>query len=33
VDESAWLSLAYLRIGQAKSGDELVQRIIKATNK
>ena len=31
IDENVWLSLAYLRIGDAKSGDELVEHFIKAT--
>jgi hypothetical protein len=31
VDENVWLSLVYLRIGDAKGGDELVEHFIKAT--
>lgn len=32
VDENEWLSLVYLRIGNAKGGDDLVQHFIKSTS-
>jgi hypothetical protein len=31
VDENVWLSLVYLRIGDAKGGDDLVKHFIEAT--
>jgi len=31
VDENAWLSLVYLRVGEAKSGDDMLEHIIQAT--
>jgi hypothetical protein len=31
VDQNVWLSLVYLRVGDAKGGDDLVQHFIEAT--